>query len=127
MRANVALLAAVFLAPVPALAHHSFAAVFDSSQTLTLDGEVTKVEWTNPHIWVYLDVVDDQGEVVNWQCEGGTPNSLRRRGWSSDTLQPGDHVEIEGWRAHDGSETCNARVMIKDGRRLFAGSSFVEQ
>jgi len=127
MRANVALLAAVLLAPVSAPAHHSFAAVFDSSQTLTLDGEVTKVEWTNPHIWVYLDVVDDQGEVVNWQCEGGTPNSLRRRGWSSDTLQPGDQVEIQGWRAHDGSETCNARVMIKDGRRLFAGSSYVEQ
>lgn len=127
MRANVAFLAAVLLAPIPALAHHSFAAVFDSNQELTLDGEVTKVEWTNPHIWVYLDVVDDQGEVVNWQCEGGTPNSLRRRGWSSDTLQPGDRVEIEGWRAHDGSETCNARVLTKDGRRLFAGSSFVEQ
>ena len=126
MRANVALLAAVLLAPIPAIAHHSFAAVFDSNQELTLDGEVTKVEWTNPHIWVYLDVADDQGEVVNWQCEGGTPNSLRRRGWRSDTLQPGDKVEIEGWRAHDGSETCNARVLTKDGRRLFAGSSFVE-
>jgi hypothetical protein len=127
MRANLALLAAVLLAPLPALAHHSFAAVFDSNQQLVLEGEVTKVEWANPHIWVYLDVADDQGEVVNWQCEGGTPNSLRRLGWSSETLQEGDTIQIEGWRAHDGTETCNARALTKDGRRLFAGSSFEEQ
>ena len=127
MRAKLALLAVVLLVPIPALAHHSFAAVFDSNQSLTLDGEVTKVEWANPHIWVYLDVADDQGDTVSWQCEGGTPNSLRRLGWSRDTLQPGDQIQIEGWRAHDGSETCNARVLTKGGRRLFAGTSFEEQ
>ena len=127
MKSMLALLAVVLLAPIPLVAHHSFAAVFDADQPVDLEGEITKVEWTNPHIWLYLDVRNEDGEVVNWQCEGGTPNSLRRRGWASDTLKTGDEVQIEGWRAHDGTETCNARIITQAGRRLFAGSSFEEQ
>ena len=127
MRVMLALTVVVLLVPGAAVAHHSFAAVFDSSQPVELAGEITKVEWANPHIWFYLDVTNVDGEVENWQCEGGTPNSLRRLGWSADTLQTGDEVQIEGWRAHDGTDTCNARVITADGRRLFAGSSFEEQ
>ena len=124
MKAILTLCTVALLLPAAALAHHSFAAVFDSDQSVELDGEITKVEWTNPHIWFYLDVRNADGDVENWQCEGGTPNSLRRRGWTSETLKTGDDVQIEGFRAHDGTDTCNARVITQDGRRLFAGSSF---
>lgn len=127
MKATVTLSILVLLtAPVALHAHHSFAAVFDAGQPIDLEGKITKVEWTNPHIWLYLDVTEADGQVVNWQCEGGTPNSLRRFGWSSDTLARGDEVQIEGWRARDGTETCNARTITKGDRRLFAGSSFEE-
>jgi hypothetical protein len=127
MRALLFGISILLLAPLPALAHHSFAAVFDDNLPVDLEGEVTKIEWANPHIWVYLDVMNTAGEVENWQCEGGTPNSLRRLGWSRETLREGDPVHIEGWRARDGSDTCNMRVITKDGRRLFAGSSREEQ
>lgn len=127
MKAIVAVLAVVVFVPATVAAHHSFAAVFDSNAPVELEGEITKVEWANPHIWFYLDVVNVHGQVEHWQCEGGTPNSLRRQGWRSDTLEPGDRVEIEGWRAHDGTETCNARVITEDGRRLFAGTSYDDQ
>ncbi len=127
MRVMLALTAVALWVPGAAAAHHSFAAVFDSDQPVELEGEITKVEWANPHIWFYLDVANVDGEIVSWQCEGGTPNSLRRLGWSADTLEIGDEVQIEGWRAHDGTDTCNARVITAEGRRLFAGSSFEEQ
>ena len=108
----------------PVFAHHSFAAEFDATKQVTLRGSVTKLEWQNPHIWVYLDVKDDQGRVQPWQCEGGAPNTLTRNGWSKDSLKVGGPVTIEGALAKDGSKTCNMRVVkLPDGRTVFAGSS----
>ena len=105
-------------------AHHSFAAEFDANKTVTLKGTVTKLEWTNPHIWVYLEVKDDQESLQHWQCEGGPPNTLTRNGWTKDSLKFGDQITINGALAKDGSKTCNVRtVKLPDGRSVFAGSS----
>jgi hypothetical protein len=111
-------------AAIPALAHHSFAAEFDGQKTVKLEGALTKLEWTNPHIWLYVDVKDEGGTPVKWQCEGGPPNVLTRNGWTKDSLKIGDHVTIEGWLAKDGSKTCNARsVKLPNGQAVFAGTS----
>ncbi|OLC76645.1 MAG: hypothetical protein AUH72_18545 [Acidobacteria bacterium 13_1_40CM_4_65_8] len=108
----------------PASAPHSFAAEFDANKPVTLQGSVTKLEWQNPHIWVYLDVKDDRGNTQPWQCEGGPPNTLTRNGWSINSLKVGDLITIDGVLAKDGSKTCNARaVKLPDGRSVFAGSS----
>ena len=105
-------------------AHHSFTAEFDVTKPVTLTGSVTKVEWGNPHIWVYLDVKDEGGSLRSWQCEGGAPNTLTRHGWSKDSLKFNDRITVDGWLAKDGSKTCNLRVItLPDGRSVFAGSS----
>jgi hypothetical protein len=127
MRAMFGVSAAVlgFLAlTVPVVAHHSFAAEFDATKPVTLKGAVTKVEFRNPHIWVYFDVKTDDGKVTPWQCEGGAPNALARQGWSRTTLPVGAEIVVDGFKAKDGSNTCNARVWkLPDGKTVFAGSA----
>ena len=126
MNTKPALLGAVLViaAAVSLSAHHSFAAEFDANKPITLTGAVTKVEWGNPHIWVYFDVKDERGAMQPWQCEGGAPNTLTRNGWSRDSLKLGQPITIYGFLAKDGSKTCNMRsVTLPDGRSVFAGSS----
>jgi hypothetical protein len=109
---------------VPALAHHSFAAEYDSAKPVTLTGTVTKVEWMNPHARFYLDVKDESGKVTNWEFELGSPNGLMRRGWTRNSLKEGDTVSVSGSLAKDGSKLANARtVKLSDGREVFAGSA----
>lgn len=117
-----AMLLAAFVTTV-ALAHHSFEAEFDSSKPVTLKGTVTKVEWTNPHTWFFIDVTEN-GKVVNWAVEGGAPNVLFREGWKPTSLKPGDKVTITASRARDGRNVANATlVQMSDGKCLFAGTS----
>ncbi|MEQ1945925.1 MAG: DUF6152 family protein [Bryobacteraceae bacterium] len=112
------------LAAVSVFAHHSFSAEFDDKKPVTLKGSVTKVEWTNPHAWVYIDVKDEKGGVEHWQCESGPPNMLVRSGWRKDSLKPGDAVTINGFRAKDGTNTMSAHdIILPDGKKVFSGSA----
>jgi len=118
------LLGVALLSPHAVAAHHSFDAEFDRNKPVTLKGAVTRVDWGNPHIWVFMDVKDETGKVSNWGVEGGAPNALSRNGWRKDSLKVGDIVTVEGFRGRDGSQRANAnRVTLPDGRRVFAGSS----
>jgi hypothetical protein len=116
----IALIASV----MPLSAHHSFAAEFDGSKTVTLSGVVTKVEWMNPHTYFYVDVKDaETGKVINWACEMGSPNGLTRQGWTRNTLHVGMVVSMNGTLAKDGSNRANARDVLVDGKKLGAASS----
>ena len=112
------------LAPVLVQAHHSFAAQYDSTKQVTLQGTISKVEWMNPHVYFYVDVPDEGGKVVNWAVEGGAPNVLYREGWKPTSLKAGDRVTILGSLARDGSKQVNAlSFKLPDGRCVFAGTS----
>ena len=115
----------LLLAAVPALGHHAFAAEYDINKPIKLTGSVTKVEWTNPHTWFYIDVKDETGKVTNWALEMGSPNGLLRSGWTRNSIKMGDIVTVEGSGARDGGNTANARVVMlaATGQRLFAASS----
>jgi len=119
-----ALCIGLLLSAVTLLAHHSFAAEYDNNKPIKFSGKVTKVEWMNPHIYVYIDAKDESGKVVNYAVEGGAPNGLYRQGWRKDTLKTGDPLAIEGFLAKDGSNTVNARVwLLPDGKKVFAGNN----
>ena len=105
-------------------AHHSFAAEFDANQPVTLKGTVVKMDWVNPHTWIHLDVKNPDGTVTRWMIEGGTPNTLVRRGFTKKSLEAGTEITIQGYRAKNGANRANgADMILPDGKRLFLGSS----
>ena len=122
-RLAAAILSTMLMAAIPLLAHHSFGAEYDANKPITVTGVVTKVEWTNPHSYFYLDVKDDQGSVANWKFEGYPPGVLYRTGWKRQvTIKPGDTVKVFGWQARDGTHWGHSReVTFADGKKLYFG------
>ena len=110
------------MTPVAGSAHHSFAAEYDSSALITLTGVITKVEWTNPHIYIYIDVKDSSGKVTNWALEGYPPNTLKRTGFARGLLKEGDTSTMTAYKAKDASNSGAGReVTFPDGSKKFAG------
>ena len=108
----------------PLAAHHAFTAEFDASKPVILKGTVTKMEWTNPHAWLHIDVEDSSGKVVSWAIECGAPNAMIRRGWNKNSIPLGTAVVVNGYQAKNGTPTATgANILLPDGRKLFVGSS----
>jgi hypothetical protein len=125
LAAFVLLTGGLFVAAVPLMAHHSFAAEYDSKKPVKLQGIVTKIDWMNPHVYFYIDVKDESGKITNWGMEMGPPNGLQRSGWTRNTMHIGDEVIVEGTLAKDGSNQANARsvTLASTGQKLGAASS----
>ena len=122
---KLSIAAAVVLAgTIPVMAHHAFGGEFDPNSPVLLKGKVVKMEWVNPHSWLYVDVKGADGKVETWKLEFSTPNALYRRGWRKEFLPVGTEVTVTAYQSKDGSPTANAEdVTLPDGKKLFAGSS----
>ena len=122
-RQLVAVLSLVSFFATPLFAHHSFGAEYDASKPITLTGVLTKIEWTNPHCFIYIDVKDDKGNVANWKLEGYPPNVLYRNGWKKDaTMKVGDRITVTGWRSRDGSNWAHSReITLSSGQKMIFG------
>ena len=105
-----------------AIAHHSFSAEFDGSRAIRIEGPLSKLEWTNPHSYFYVDVKDDKGSVATWGCEGASPGVLSRRGFSKGEVKLGDNLVVDGYPARDGSHLMNARRIYLNGKLIFEDS-----
>lgn len=126
MRTRIATLMCIasIAASGPVLAHHSFAATFDEDKPVAMTGTVTRVEWSNPHIWFFIDVENADGTVTNWGLEMGSPNFLMRAGWKRDSMKVGDVVDVEGHQARDDTPNAHARHVVRSGtdEQIFSGS-----
>ncbi len=124
MKLSVLWAAFLIMSVNTAFGHHSFDAEFDHDKPISVKGTVAKVEWANPHIWIYVDVTDNNGKVATWGFSGGPPGMLIRRGITKDILKLGDVISVEGYRAKDGSTNASAgNVRFADGRQVFAGGA----
>ena len=122
MKMKLFVLIGLLLAAVPAFAHHGFAAEFDRTRPLKLKGTVVKWEVTNPHSWIQMDAKGDDGKVVTWMIEGGSPNNLYRLGFTKDSLPPGSEIVVDGYQAKDlSTRVVGKSVTFSDGRKLFLG------
>lgn len=116
---NLLVMALSLIVSIPAIAHHSFFSQFDSSAPITLIGTITGVEWRNPHIWVSLDVPNEDGSVTSWRCEGGAPNALVRNGFTANFLEVGEELTIYGYKAFNVENVCNGRGWEYKGNVIF--------
>ena len=104
--------------------HHAFSSEFDIDRPIRLRGTITRMEWVNPHTWIHLEVTNDDGSTTVWMVEGGTPNTLLRRGLARDTILPGTYIVVDGYQSKDRSARANGRdITFEDGRKFFMGSS----
>jgi|SRR5581483_1481545 len=124
-RKLITILGTAALMTSAALAHHSFSAEFDSKKPVTLEGTVVKMDWTNPHSWLYIDVKGPDGQIQHWAVEGGAPGVLLRNGWNRNSLPEGTKIIVHGFMSKDGAYRANSRdIQFPDGRKLDAGSSY---